>query len=173
MRIKSGLFALLAIVVSLACSGLASAADEAAATTTAAPEEMAAPADGSIVHTELFAKDLAAMQSFYGDLFGWQFMPMDENYLLFEDANGNSGGFTTMGGPEGGEPGRMTTTIYLYCSDLKSKLAEISAHGGNVVEQITPIPGFGYFAIFTDPSGNPVGLFNGTPPPDDAAAPQH
>lgn len=125
----------------------------------AAAAEMEMPPAGSIVHTELFGSDLAVMQSFYSDLFGWTFTPMDETYVMFEDGDGNGGGITSNAGPMGGEPGRMTTVIYLWCLDIPAKLAEIEAHGGSAVMPLTPIPGYGAFAIFSDPSGNNVGLF--------------
>jgi predicted enzyme related to lactoylglutathione lyase len=116
--------------------------------------------DGDIVHTEFYARDLAEAQAFYGGLFGWTFVPMDEMYVTFMDASGeHGGGFTTMS--EGtAEVGRMTTTIYIYCSDIDAKLAEIEAAGGSLMVPRTPIPMIGEFAIFGDPSGNPVGLFS-------------
>lgn len=120
----------------------------------------AAPPEGSIVHTELYASDLAAMQSFYGDLFGWTFTPMGPEYAMFDDGAGHSGGMTTDPGPMGGEPGRMTTVMYLWCPNIPAKLAEVEAHGGTVGLGVTGIPDYGSFAIIIDPSGNPVGLFS-------------
>lgn len=121
--------------------------------------EMAMPREGSIVHTELYGSDLAVMQSFYTDLFGWVFTPMDETYVMFDDGEGHSGGITSNAGPMGGEQGGMSTVVYLWTLDIDAKLAEIEAHGGKTVMPQTPIPGYGAFAIFADPSGNNVGLF--------------
>ncbi len=126
----------------------------------AAQAGMAMPPEGSIVHTELFATDIPTMEDFYSDLFGWTFTPQGPEYSMFDDGAGNTGGLTTEPGPMGGEPGRMTTLIYLWCPDIPAKLAEIEAHGGMTGLGVTPIPGFGSFAIFMDPSGNPIGLFS-------------
>ena len=126
-----------------------------------APAEEAMPAEGSIVHTELYGSDLAMMQSFYTDLFGWTFTPMDATYVLFDDGEGHSGGITSNPGPMGGEQGGMSTVVYLWTLDIDAKLAEIEAHGGKTVLPQTLILGYGAFAIFSDPSGNNVGLFTG------------
>jgi predicted enzyme related to lactoylglutathione lyase len=134
--------------------------------------------DGDIVHTEMYASDLGAAESFYGGLFGWTFTPMDDTYVTFMDASGtHSGGFSTML-PEGQptEMGRWTTVVYIYCSDIEAKLAEIEAAGGMTYVPKTPIPGIGHFAMFGDPFGNAVGLFvmeMGEPAPDAYAGHDH
>lgn len=109
---------------------------------------------GQIVHVELASTDLARSEEFYSSLFGWSFTAMDDNYVLFMDAGGKlGGGFSTM--LEAGSG----TVVYLLSPDINATLAAVTAAGGTVVSQRTEIPGIGFYAVFSDPDGNPIGLF--------------
>jgi predicted enzyme related to lactoylglutathione lyase len=49
-------------------------------------------------------------------------------------------------------------TIYVQVDDLAAKLAEITRLGGTTLVEPTEISTTASFALFTDPSGNVVGL---------------
>ena len=49
--------------------------------------------------------------------------------------------------------------IYIGTDDIEASLAKIQALGGKVVAPKTEIPQTGWFAIFTDPTGNKIGLY--------------
>jgi uncharacterized protein len=113
----------------------------------------------SIVHVEIPANDPAAAARFYTTLFGWEADLMEQmNYYGFR--MGNTGG----GFPKVGEMAAAGEVImYLDSPNLDDDLAKIEKSGGCTVVPRTEIPGMGYFAIFTDPTGNKVGLFESLP----------
>ncbi len=49
--------------------------------------------------------------------------------------------------------------IYLATDDIDATLADVEAHGGKTVMPKTEIPHVGWWAVFTDPAGNHLGLF--------------
>ncbi len=54
--------------------------------------------------------------------------------------------------------------VYLYIStdDIDGTLAKARSLGGEIVTPRTEIPGVGWWGMFTDPTGNKVGLFDTT-----------
>jgi len=44
-------------------------------------------------------------------------------------------------------------------NNIEATLAKIKAHGGTTAVPKTEIPGMGWFAIFNDPTGNMIGLY--------------
>ena len=64
-----------------------------------------------------------------------------------------------LGGPQPGEEAGRTT-IYMRVDDLQAYLAKAERLSGMTLVPPTPLPGdFGSFAMFTDPDGQPVGLW--------------
>lgn len=117
--------------------------------------------DGAFCHIEIPTTDMAASETFYGSLFGWQFEPMMEGYHGYSTPEGFGGAFTAMvsvsadSGP----------VIYIYCADIDSMLPRIEAAGGSIHIGRTPIPGVGWFSWFKDCCGNTLGLFSAIDPP--------
>ena len=112
-----------------------------------------------IVHVELSSKDLAESAKFYSDVFGWEAQAIPEmNYTTFSSGEGSPGGGynpVTENNPAG------TVTVYIGSDDINASLAAIEAAGGKTVIPKTEIPGQGWFAFFSDPSGNNVALYTG------------
>ena len=105
-----------------------------------------------VVHFELIGKDAAALQKFYGDLFGWRVdanNPM--NYGVID-----TGGGGINGGIAGGE--QASNAFYIEVDDPQAYLDRIEAAGGKTIVPVTVIPGMVTFAQFSDPEGNVVGL---------------
>lgn len=48
---------------------------------------------------------------------------------------------------------------YIGVTNMDESLKTMTAGVGKVVQAKMPIPGIGYFALVTDPEGNPVALF--------------
>lgn len=121
-----------------------------------------------IVHIEIPANDVAATSKFYGDVFGWNLQTDPSfNYTMFDAEGGPGGGFVTTGG-EGTDGGMMqykpdSLLVYIGTDDIDASLASIEQHGGKTVLPKTEIPQVGWFAIFTDPTGNHVALFTPAP----------
>jgi predicted enzyme related to lactoylglutathione lyase len=111
-----------------------------------------------IVHVEFPATEPAAAGRFYRDLFGWQVAPAPGmgDYLGFRAAGGPGGGFARVDG-ERVAPGCVLA--YVATDDIDASLARAEALGGMTVLPKTEIAGMGWIAIFSDPTGNQVGLF--------------
>ena len=110
-----------------------------------------------IVHIELAADDLKTSAKFYGDIFGWKMEEMPEmNYITFDAEGGPGGGFNSTV-DEGTNPGDIL--IYIETADIEASLAEIEAAGGKTLRPKSEIPGIGWYALFSDPTGNRVGLY--------------
>ncbi len=110
-----------------------------------------------IVHVELPSQDWQAAGRFYSELFGWKINPMPElNYATFDPGDGRGGGFPIADG-EVNLPGAVL--IYVDTDDIEASLAQAEALGGTTVVPKTEIPGMGWFAVFTDPTGNRIALF--------------
>jgi predicted enzyme related to lactoylglutathione lyase len=115
-----------------------------------------------IVHVEIPTTDLKQTSQFYADVFGWQIAPAMENYFIFSAEGGPGGGFVPLteesaAGPVGMGIGRPL--LHLRTDDIEATLAEVEAHGGKTLRPKEEIPGIGWWAVFADPSGNPMAIF--------------
>jgi uncharacterized protein len=109
----------------------------------------------SIVHIEIPSADREANSEFYAEMFGWSFTNYDEfNYTTFE-ANGIGGGLNPV--KDDFQPGDVI--FYVESSDIDADLKKAEALGGKVSMPKHEVPGFGHFAIFTDLTGNRIGLW--------------
>jgi hypothetical protein len=82
------------------------------------------------------------------------------NYAMFDyGVEGVGGGLNPVGedNPVG------TVIIYVDTEDIATDLAKVEKLGGKIVTPKTEIPGMGWFAIFSDPTGNRIGLFSTLP----------
>ena len=115
------------------------------------------------VHIEIPADDTRAAGKFYGDVFGWNIETDPTfNYTQFQAEGGPGGGFvSTHEATDGGMVQYKADSLLLYVGtdDIDASLAQVEAHGGKTVLPQTEIPGIGWFAIFTDPTGNRLALF--------------
>ena len=110
-----------------------------------------------IVHVEIPAEDQAASGQFYSELFGWKYSAYPEmNYAMFEAEGGPGGGFPKVDG-EGVTPGAVL--VYVGTDDIEASLAKAESLGGNTIVPKTEIPGQGWFAVFSDPTGNRLALY--------------
>jgi predicted enzyme related to lactoylglutathione lyase/ferritin-like metal-binding protein YciE/predicted ester cyclase len=110
----------------------------------------------SIVHIEIPAADRRLTASFYNELFGWEYEHMDESMSYTTFTGGNLGG----GFPDVNEMNPAGEVLfYVESDDIESDLRRVESLGGDTVVPRTEIPGYGYFAIVSDPTGNPFGLY--------------
>jgi predicted enzyme related to lactoylglutathione lyase len=115
--------------------------------------------DHPIVHIEFSTKDPDASSKFYQEIFGWKIEAIPEmNYTTFEAEPGPGGGFNPV-------DGEMTNAgdifVYIQTDDIEASLSKIESLGGSTLLSKTEIPNTGWFALFTDPAGNRVGLYKG------------
>jgi predicted enzyme related to lactoylglutathione lyase len=117
-----------------------------------------------VVHIDIPASDPQAASKFYAEAFDWniQTPPGYEDYPMFQSEGGPGGGFVRLGVMQGivDKPGDVL--IYLNTDDIEASLAKVTALGGKVLQPKTEIPQVGWWAAFSDPSGNKIGLFTDT-----------
>jgi predicted enzyme related to lactoylglutathione lyase len=111
-----------------------------------------------IVHVELSAIDPKAASQYYQDIFGWQITVAPEfDYHMFQAEGGPGGGFVNIGGEAGTKAGDVL--VYIASDDIEADLRKVEAKGGKTVTPKMEIPQTGWFGVFTDPSGNKIGLY--------------
>ena len=114
-----------------------------------------------VVHFEVIGKDAEKLQSFYADIFGWEFdaeNPMSYGIVQREgntnpDGVGIGGGVGT--GPEG-YAGHVT--FYVEVPDVEAALAKAESLGGTRLMGPEKIMEGVELGQFTDPEGHLVGL---------------
>ena len=106
-----------------------------------------------IDYIEFPTRDIAAMKSFYGAVFGWTFTDYGPDYCGINGTEGREqGGFARS---DTVEPGGAL--VILYSDDLESTLAAVRSNGGIVVQEPFSFPGGKRFH-FRDPSGHTVAV---------------
>jgi predicted enzyme related to lactoylglutathione lyase len=113
--------------------------------------------DHAIVHVEIPAQNPRASADFYAKLFGWK-TETDErfDYSMFMPSSGPGGGFNKIDG-ETTRPGDVL--IYIGTDDIDGTLARAEELGGKILSPKQEIPETGWFAFFSDPAGNRIGLY--------------
>jgi predicted enzyme related to lactoylglutathione lyase len=113
-----------------------------------------------IVHIEIPATNSSTAGKFYGEVFGWK-IEADQmyNYVQFQSEGGPGGGFVELAGEAPIQYKPDSLLVYIGTDDIDASLAAVEAHGGKTVLPKTEIPYVGWWAVFTDPSGNRVALY--------------
>ena len=115
-----------------------------------------------IVHFEIGGADGGALQQFYAQAFDWEVNaenPMQYGLVEPQTETSIGGGITAAE-----QPG---VTIYIEVDDLQAYLDRVTALGGQVVQEITTIPGMVTMALFADPEGNVVGIVHEETPSEE------
>jgi uncharacterized protein len=81
--------------------------------------------------------------------------------VQFAAEGGPGGGFVEVAGnaPIPYKPDSLL--VYVSTDDIEATLAKVESLGGKTVLAKTEIPQMGWWAVFSDPTGNRVGLFSG------------
>ncbi len=111
-----------------------------------------------VVHWEIWAEDAKKQQDFYSKLFDWTINTNNPiNYGLVQ--TGGQGGIN--GGifkPEQADlPQRLT--FYVQVDDVAAYLKKAEGLGGKTLVPPTVVTGIGTWALFSDPEGVCIGLF--------------
>lgn len=118
----------------------------------------------TIVHFEIPADDVPALQAFYTKLFNWNIvsanMPGTEYWLVNTVGQGEHG---VNGGMMARMAGQSFISIYMGVESVDQICQQTVALGGAVLQPKMPIPGVGYAAFIQDPQGNAFGLFQDDP----------
>ena len=113
------------------------------------------PRTGAIVHVEFAVKEPKKVKDFYGKLFGWKFEEIPQfDYTTFQPASGPGGGIGPL--QPGQQPG---ITNYLLVPSVDEYVKKVEKAGGKILVAKREVPGQGWFAMFTDPAGTHMALW--------------
>ncbi len=109
-----------------------------------------------LCHFELMSDDPEKCKAFYGKVFGWQFddssMP---GYTLINPGAEPNGGLMK----RSPDAPHVAMSVYFQVDDIGEILGKVAEGGGQVLVPKTEIPNVGFYAMFADPEGIPVGVF--------------
>jgi predicted enzyme related to lactoylglutathione lyase len=109
-------------------------------------------------HIEIPTTDAQKSKDFYGKIFGWKIDASNPEYIQFTTPDNEGGGFTPSS-----KPVQDGVILYIEVEAIEKKLGEIEKAGGETIKEKTGIsPEFGFYALFTDPCGNMIGLWSKT-----------
>lgn len=120
---------------------------------------------GRVVHFEVPFDDRQRAMSFYQKVFGWQLEEMPElDYVgVLTGPAGDDGRPAEPGFIGGGMTSRgaqnSAVVITIDSDDIDETLAQVTEHGGTVVQPRQPVGDLGFTAYFADSEGNVVGLW--------------
>jgi uncharacterized protein len=122
----------------------------------------------TIIHFEIPANDVAKLQKFYSDLFGWKItkLPGMEYYSIETvpmDDKGNLQGPGVNGGLYKRDMPQQQPLNYIYVESVDEYSKKVAALGGQIIMQKTEISKMGWFALAKDPEGNVFGIFETIP----------
>jgi predicted enzyme related to lactoylglutathione lyase len=118
-----------------------------------------------VVHFEIIGKDGAKLQSYYGELFGWE---IDANnpmkYGVIQRAgNTNAEGVGIGGGVGVGPQGyEGHVTVYVEVPDVEAALAKAESLGGTRTMGPEKVMEGVEIGLFKDPEGHDIGVIKST-----------
>ncbi len=116
---------------------------------------------GSYVHIEIASSDPERTKKFFEDVFEWDFESHPEmNYHTYVPASGPGGGL--MSPMENQQPGILN---YLLSHSIDEDVKKIEEAGGRLLQPKMEIPGVGWWALFQEPTGITLALFEAKPMP--------
>lgn len=114
---------------------------------------------GGLSYLEIPAVDPRQSAVFYEKVFGWNLRERDTDDPRFDDATGHLIGRWVPGRAISREPGLLP---YIYVDRIDDAVGRVVAHGGEVVRP-PYVEGNLWVAVFRDPAGNVIGLWQEGP----------
>jgi predicted enzyme related to lactoylglutathione lyase len=120
-----------------------------------------------MTHFEIAAKDVEALQHFYGKTFGWKFKKIRApiEYWQIKTGDGDEPGID--GGMFKKTP-LMGAHNVINVAVLEDYTTLIRKNGGSMVIPRIRVHGIGRIAVFKDPEGNEFGLLEPEPPEENS-----
>ncbi len=120
-----------------------------------------------IVHFEIYAVDPDKLGKFYANLFDWTLVPVPEiDYTVVRTVETDDKGMPLqMGGINGGLMKRpagsraLAGINYVLVESIEATVSRAEKLGAALMKGKSPVPGMGWFAILTDPQGNPFAIW--------------
>lgn len=115
-------------------------------------------AHGDITHIDFPVNDVGQAATFYSRLFGWLISapPGFEDYPMWQAPNKVSGG-----GLAPRSEGFTQPRSYVEVDSIEETLVLVRENGGHVLMDKSPISETSWWAVFGDPDGNEIGLYEG------------
>lgn len=115
---------------------------------------------GKICYLELPAADIEASASFYAAVFGWRVRTREDGSAAFDDGVGQvSGTWTTARKPLTADALTNGPMIHIMVDDAAATVEAIKQHGGTIMRGIGEYVQEETVAIFRDPGGNVLGIY--------------
>ena len=110
-----------------------------------------------LIHFEVAGRDPKALQSFFGELFGWKINA--DNPMNYGMADVGSGDVAGGIGPAPEGNGNGHAMFYVGVEDVEASLQKAESLGGKRIFGPMEVPDGPTIAHFADPEGHLVGLF--------------
>ena len=124
-----------------------------------------------IVHFEIPFDDGDRARSFYRDAFGWDVRPMPEmDYTAVatgpadEQGAPSEPGYINGGMFERSGDSLRSPVVTVGVESIAAALERVERLGGKTVQDRAPVGDLGFYAYFTDPEGNVMGLWEDAAP---------
>ncbi len=110
-----------------------------------------------VCYFELMVSNTAKSQEFYGKVFDWKFSEYKNmpGYINIDTGKEPMGGM--MKKPD--EVPAHSLAVYFFVDSIDETLGKVASAGGNVMVPRTEIPDIGWWALFMDPDGIPVMIY--------------
>ncbi len=108
-----------------------------------------------IAHVEIPSSNLDKSSEFYSKLFGWDFKPFGNGYLLYNTHQGFTIGLRKVEKVAKGD----CTIFHFKVTDIVSYLNKATDLGAHIARGKTTIPAMGYYALVSDFDSNIIGLY--------------
>ncbi len=113
--------------------------------------------NGTLCWADLSSPDGERAAKFYGDLFGWTFMPGAGGYLHIKNGEALIGGIPSVAQRDPGMPAHWM--IYIQVGDCNASTTQAAALGANICMGPMDIPNTGRMSVLGDPQGAVLALF--------------
>ena len=110
---------------------------------------------GKICYIEMPAIDTLQSAQFYQQVFGWHVRQRGDGSTAFDDTVGGVSGTWITGRPPAANPGMI---VHIMVANVATTIEAITAAGGEIVQPVNPYE-HEVYALFRDPAGNILGIY--------------
>ena len=110
-----------------------------------------------LCHFELMVGDVEKAKEFYGKIFDWEFKADEAmpEYTMINTGTEPGGGLMK----KPAEAPHFALSQYFLVDSIEETLGKVEGAGGKTGVPKMEIPNVGWWALFFDPDGIPVGIF--------------
>ena len=110
----------------------------------------------SVCHWELMVNDVEKAKAFYAKIFDWKFEGTSSSeYVMINTGERPFGGM--MAKPKAAPMAALN--VYFSVASVDATLRKVVEAGATVIVPKMQVPEAGWFAMFLDPDGIPIGIF--------------